>query len=496
VLGFFTNKPVHPLADAREAKRILAEIGSGEPLIAVEDASAWLESLAADESFKLAPRLDMIFRIDEAAVAQARRLGRDYPSISAASRAQEMRQWDLGHGYWQSLTEAYEDCIARHRAAGKEGDAIRAQLPLLYARAIAAQAAQFKWTQFRYGPIDPQYWLTLGSNYLAAVEAKIEHKPLQLYAGSGETTIEAGYLMVLVLHATSMDKLQPLEIEIAEHLVAYFMPHFSLIRELRPENVYWVDAAKPLPPTRLAKLPEVTPTLRFFNGTRAVTEVEKTMAQIRADGRVPPSINLGGQYAADKVLPVLRHLAMCWAPKPPMRSTARRRISSPMKAVSGLAAVHQRLSGRASGSDGIESWEVDDVSLGGLGASVTISRHDFIRIGALVGMQPGGGDNWLLGIVRRYVRTAPNHGSVGVETISKTPRAVFADAGGLWTEALLLDVPAVGEYARMALPADALEDKVALVFSLDDKTARLHPRETLATGADFVIANFFVQSFC
>jgi hypothetical protein len=92
-------------------------------------------------------------------------------------------------------------------------------------------------------------------------------------------------------------------------------------------------------------------------------------------------------------------------------------------------------------------------------------------------VQPEGGDNWLLGVVRRYVRTGPNEDSVGIETISKAPRAVLADAGGLYTEALLLDVPEVGEYARMALPANALEDKVALVFTIDDKNARLHPRE-------------------
>ena len=496
MLGFFSNKqPTHPLADAREAKRILAEIGSREPLSAVEDASAWLESLTAEESFKLAQRLDMIFKLDEAAAAQARRLGRDYPSLSNASRVQETRQWEVGHGFWQLLSDAYGDCIARYRAAGKDGDAIKPQLPLLYARLIDALAAGFKWKQFRYGPVDPQFWTTLGGTYLAAVEGKFDKKPLQLHAGSGETTIEAEYLKVLVFQAASIDKLQPLEIEIAERFIAYFLPFFALIRELRPDNVYWVDAAKPLPPTRLAKLPEVTPTLRFFNGVRAVEAVEKTIEQIRNDGRVPPGINLGAQYAAGTVLPVLQHLAICWAPKPPMRSTVRRRISSPMKAVSGLAAVHQRLSGRASGNEGIELWEVDDVSLGGLGARVTTSRHDFIRIGALVGMQPDGGENWLIGIVRRYVRTAPNNGSVGVETISKIPRAVFADAGGLWTEALLLDVPEVGEYARMALPANALEDKMALVFSLDDKTARLHPRETLATGADFVVANFFVQSF-
>ena len=495
MLGFFSNKTVHPLADAREAKRILAEIATREPASAVEDASAWLESLAADESFKLAQRLDLIFRIDEAAVAQARRLGRDYPTMSNASRAQESRHWQITHDYWQHLAAAYVDCMARARAVEKDGDSVRAQMPLLYGRLVGALAAQLKWDQFRYGPVDREFWKTLGGIYLTAVDAKVAQKPLQLYPGAGESTIEAEYLRVLVFHAASMDNLQPVEIEIAERFIAYFLPFFSLIRELRPENVYWVDVAKALPPTRLAKVPEITPTLRFFNGTRAVEAVNTTIEQIRGEDRVPPGINLGAQYDIETVIPVLEHLAMCWAPKPPMRSNARRRINSPLKVVNALPAIHQRLSGRSSGMDGVESWTVDDVSLGGLGAQATISRNDWIRIGVLVALQPEGGENWLIGIVRRYVRSGSNLGSVGIQTISKTPRAVFADAGGLQTEALLLDVPEVGEYARMALPANALEEKVALVFSLDDKNARLHPRETLMTGPDFVVANFFVQSY-
>ena len=495
MLGFFSNKSTHPLADAREAKRILAEIASREPQAAAEDASAWLESLAAEESFKLPQRLELILKLDEATVAHARRLGRDYPVLGGGSRVLESRQWQAGHDYWQQLVTAYLDCLGRHRAGGKEGDAIRPQLPMVYGRLIHALAAQFKWKCFRYGPVDPEFWQALGSTYLAAVEAKVAQKPLPLYPGSGETTIEAEYLKVLVFHASSPDNLQPLEMEIAERFIVYFLPYFSLIREVRPENVYWVDAAKPLPPTRLAKLPEVTPTLRFFNGTRAMEAVGKTIEQIRSELRVPPGINLGAQYKADLVIPVLEHLAMCWAPKPPMRGNARRRIASGLKVVNGLDGVHQHLSGYSFGADSVEAWTVDDVSLGGFGAQVTVSRNDWIRIGVLVGMQPEGGENWLIGVVRRYVRTGPNQGSVGIETISKTPRAVFADAGGLPTEALLLDVPEVGEYARMALPANALEDKVALLFDIDDKKARLHPRETLMTGPDFVVANFFVQSY-
>lgn len=494
MLGFFSKQAAHPLADPREAKRILADIASGEPLSAAEEASGWLESIVAATDFKLAQRLDLILKLDEAAVAQARRLGRDYPPLGNANRARETKQWDVGHSFWHLLADAYFDCVTRYRAPEKDADAIRSQLLLLYGRLIHAMAAQLKWKQFRYGPVEPDYWQKLGSIYLAAVDAKLDQKPLILYAAGAESTIEAEYLKVLAFHATSLDNLKPLQIEIAERFIGYFLPYFSLVREPRPENVYWVDAGKPLPPTRLARAPEFSPSLRFFNGTRAVDAVGKTIEQISNEGRVPPGINLGAQYEPEVVIPVLEHLAMYWSPKPPMRNAARRRINSPLKLVNGMAGVHRHLAGQP-GANGVESWVIDDVSLGGMGAHAIQSRHDWIRIGVMVAVQPEGGDNWLIGVVRRYVRTGANQDSIGIETISKTPRAVFADAGGLQTEALLLDVPEVGEYARMALPANALEDKMALIFSVDGKNARLHPRETLAIGPDFVVANFFVQSY-
>lgn len=495
MLGFFSSKSQHPLADAKEAKRIFGELATREPLGAIEEATGWLESIPGEASFKPVQRLELILRLDEATAAQARRLARDYQPLVSGSRAIEAKHWEMAHGYWDLLLKAYLDCFARFRNGEKDAEGIKAQQHLLYGRLINALASELKWRQFHYGPVDGQTWLKLGAAYLAASEAKLDERDLDLYPGAGQTTVAAEYLKALIFHASAMDNLKPLQIELAERLIAYFLPFFSLERELRQDSVYWVDAAKPLPPTRLARKPEAAPTLRFFSGTRALKAVQTTMEQIRTEHQVPAGINLGGKYEPDTVLPVLEHLALNWAPKPPLRNTERRRINSPLKLVSGMGPVHQRLSGAAADNAGLESWVIDDVSLGGMGAHAAQARRDWIRIGALVAVQPDGGDNWLLGVVRRYVRTGPNEDSIGIETISKVPRAVMADAGGIYTEALLLDVPEVGEYARMALPPDALEDKVALLFKVDDKNARLHPREVLASGPDFVVANFFVQSY-
>lgn len=495
MLGLFSNKPSHPLADPREAKRILAEIAGRDPQGAIEQAITWVESVGGDDGLKPAQRLDLLLRLDEACAPQARRLARDYAARSAASRAQEVRLWDLGHGYWVQLFTAYLFCLSGYRLGEKDADVIKPQLQLLYGRLIGSMGANLKWDQFRYGPIDPDFWGTVGGIYLAAVEAKLEQKPLMLYPGQAETTIEAEYLKALVFQSSSMDKLTPLQVEVGERLITHFLPFFSLVHEVRPENVYWVDPGKPQPPTRLAKAPEITPTLRFFHCARAVDEVLRTIEQVTKECRVPPGINLGAQYDVDTVIPVLRHFEMCWGLKPPVRSTARRRINAELKVINGMATVHRHLSGRAFGADVIETWLMEDVSQGGLGAQAIVSRDDWIRVKALVAVQPEGGDNWLLGIIRRYVRSEPTRGLVGIETISKAPRAVLADSGGIMTEAILIDVPEVGEYARMVLSPNAVEEGIALLFSVDGKNARLHPRETLVTDPDYVIVNFFVQSY-
>ncbi len=493
MIGIFSAKSAHPLLDSREAKRIFAALVHHDSLEAVTEATAWLESLPAATGFKLDWRLQCALEIDAAVISHTEHLTQGYLLQGRAGRLGDAELWQLNHDYWRQLAAVYADCVARQRANPKEARIIQSSLPLFHTRMIHAQAQQLKWDQFRYGPISANFWADLGTAYLAAVAAKTGETRLPLYPGKPPTCGEAEYLKALVFHASSMDQLQPLQVELAGRLIAYFLPHFALMREAWPAGMYWVDAAQPLPPMRLTKVPEATPTLRFFSCTHAVAAVTALLAVLRAEQRVPPDIDLGGSFDAAKVIPVVEHLALYWAPTPPTRSHTRRRMNTWLTVVHGFAPAYQRLSGAVAAASE-ESWLVEDVSLGGLGAQVPVARNNRIRIGALIGMQPGGGENWLIGIVRRYARSAPDHAAVGIETLSKNPRAVLADARGLPTECLLLDNLETGARVRMALLPEALEDNMALVFDLDGKRVRLHPQETLETGVDFVIASFLVQS--
>lgn len=484
MLGLFSPKSDHPLADAREARRVFEELAGREPQQALDEVSGWLESVAADERMRLAERLALVGQLDEAAQAHARRLGRDYLTSPRLGRQQELRLWQTNHDFWQQLAAAYEGCLTRYRAQEKGAEAIRAELPLLVVRLLRACSAQLKWDQFRYGPIDGALWQRMGRAYLFAEAGGFARRELTPYPNvAAGSSPQQEYLKALVFQASSMDSLLPLEIEIAERLIAHFLPHFVFTAETRPDNVYWVAVGEPAPPRRLAVAPPPSPELRFFSTGAALARLEALRRELER-GEVPPQLNLGAQYSARTVLPVLRHLALYWAPKPPMRTHDRHRVKSRLTVINGLAAIHARLSGTG-GEGGSESWVVEDVSLGGMGAQVPLSASDWVRIGALLGLQPEGGSNWLVGVIRRFSRETATLGAVGIETLSKAPQAVSGDLGGMDCAALLLDVLHSGETVRVLLPRAAFEPAIPFAFAWQGRSARLDPVELLESGVDF-----------
>jgi hypothetical protein len=483
MLGIFSAKSDHPLADAREAKRVLNELAARDAAPALDEVSGWLESVAADELFKLSDRLALVFQLDEAAQAHARKLGRDYLTSPRLGRQQEYRLWQANHDLWAQLAGAYESCLDRYTAQEKGSEAVKPEVPLLIVRMLRAFSARLKWDQFRYGPINAELWQRMGRAFLFAEKSKFSRQALTPYPNvPGESTVEQEYLKALVFQASSMDSLLPLEIEIAERFIAHFLPLFVFTPEVRSDNVYWVDADKPAPPKRLAVLPQIAPSLRFFNAGSALAKLEDMLHHVER-GEVPTEVNLGAQYSSRIILPVLKHLAMYWAPKPPMRSHDRHRVKSRLNAVNGLATIHARLSDK--GGEESEAWVVDDVSLGGMGAQVPLGANDWVRIGALLGMQPEGGHNWLVGVIRRFSRETPTQGSVGIETLSKSPQAVVGDLGGMDCNAILLDTLHAGDTVRVILPSAAFEPAIPLVFAWQGRSARLDPIEQLESGVDF-----------
>ena len=81
-----SSRPDHPLADAKELKRILAEIPLDNAFKAVDELSGWLESLASADGFRADLLFDVLRQIDDVGAGAPEKLARDYLNSPRLSR--------------------------------------------------------------------------------------------------------------------------------------------------------------------------------------------------------------------------------------------------------------------------------------------------------------------------------------------------------------------------------------------------------------------------
>lgn len=495
MLGLFTKKHAHPLADDEEARRILDALPTLKAEAAVDEAASWLESLAGLDDFPAALRYQRSVEFDGATILQARRLAREYYAAPRGPRFEEQKRWQRNLGYWTHLASAYARCLRDSDGGEKGSAALRADSGALYARLLQALAFRLRWTRLRYSRIAGEHWQEIGAIYLRAVAENLADQPVNLYdTTDGATTPAAEYLKALIFHASSIDNLSLQEVGIAEWLTVHFLPHFVFSDKPAPDCTYWIDAAQPLPPARLVKAVALTPTLRLIGAGRVLQEITALRARIAVARQVPPEINLGGQYPAEIVMPVLDHLASCWSPTPPTRKHARHRVAGHVSIVAGLPSIHWSVGGGGEALDESEEWIVDDISQGGMSARLPLLRNDWVRVGAIVGMLPEGSKAWLVGVIRRFVRESETQGAAGIQTLSKTPQALVGADGVFDTDIVLLDPLRDGGSARVLIAPHSWTFGVPLRLSVDGHNWRLHPAERLEIDEDWLLGRYVVEA--
>ena len=132
ILNLFSSRPQHPLGDAKEVKRVIAELPLDNAFKAADEIYGWFESLRHVEGFRTDHLFDVVRQLDDAAQFHIRRLTRDYLNSPRLSRSEERRLWSMGFNYWGEVSSLYAVCVDRYRRNPKEkgNDALRAQLPL------------------------------------------------------------------------------------------------------------------------------------------------------------------------------------------------------------------------------------------------------------------------------------------------------------------------------------------------------------------------------
>ncbi len=298
-----------------------------------------------------------------------------------------------------------------------------------------------------------------------------------------------------------MDSLLPLEIELAERLIEHFLPGFVFTDEPQHDSVYWVDLKLAQAPLRLARMPSrALPSQRYFKPGPAHEAIRNLLNTLERGGDIPADINLGGQYYPKTLIPVVRHLAVYLAPVPPQRKHDRHRVKHRMAVLNGLVNAYVAFSGEFGGKPAglqMESWVAENVSRGGFGAVVSDMPADWLKVGALVAMQPEGGENWLLGIVRRYHRVTESNARAGIETLARQalavevkPRAASSYAALPGVPALIIEEGCAAGEVHIVLPPASFDLRETLEYGVQEKRYALTPVALLEQTTDFELARY------
>ena len=495
-MGLFGGgKAAHPLADAKELKRILDALPANDAFKAVDELMHWLESVAGHEDFKPEARLLLLFALDEAAQPRLRKLAKEYFATTRPSRYQENRLWTAVHGYWKQAGYAYARSVDMFVQGQKGAEGAKAHLPTLLVRTLRSFAQQIKWMHLRYGPVDLASWGVFNSVYAYSETRQLAQTQTAVYPGARPSSPQLEFLRVAMFNASAPDGLLPIEVDFAENLIAELAPRFQIAKAAAPELVCWTDLGQAMAPARMTRTPNPAAGLRFFGAGAALAFVNELAERVLTGGQIPAEINLGSTYEHEVALETLRHLGMYWSPKAPERKTQRHPVKSRLAVTHGYEAVVGVLGGHDSldfNNQSSESWIVENVSAGGFGAVVPQLKGDWLRVGALLALQPQGGANWVLGVVRRVNKLGPAQARVGIETLSKTPMvSQFAIAGvkGSAEQGVLFKNGDASE-AKIVLKPGVFAPAQNLELSRGERQHVYLPQAVAERGEDYEIARF------
>lgn len=493
---FRGSAPEHPLADPKEARRILGELPPHDPLKALEELAHWHESVGTAEGFRCDARIELLFMLDEVAQGRLRRVARDYLAGARASRFQENMVWTRAQTYWRECALAYGRAIDGVLQNAKGAAAAAPLLPLLFVRALRALAQQLKWLHLRYAPVEPSLWRVLNNIYAFAEARGIAEAPVAaVYPGTaGTSTPRQEFLRAIVLAASSPDSLTPAEVEWSERVISEFVSSFAFGAAPAPSLTHWTDLAQPMAPQRLAKAPPAVASVRYFGGANAAAWLLTLVQRIEVSGHVPESLGLPPEADTASVIELLRRLHLYWSPAAPERKHPRHAVKSRLSIVHGFDAVVGAVAGIASldfHKHPAESWIVENVSGGGFGARAPQSREEWLRIGALLALQPEGGTNWLAGLVRRVSRTGAGEARVGIQTLSRAPELARFSIRGADEPGVLLPSPdlPLGE-ALIAIRSGVFVPGQSLECERGGRRFVYLPQAVMERGEDYDLVRF------
>lgn len=499
MLGLFSNKSDHPLANLKSAQLLLDDLPKTDPVVVLHEIGHWIEALfdPANE-FRLDHQFAVLRMLDEAAHPHLRKIIQSYFAVIPPSAFNENRLWGAMSSYFNFCDLGYLDLLIGLQKGEKGSSSIKSSRSLICARGIYAVFGRLECSAVRYMQIDPQIWIHLAEFYAYAEEEQCLDDSLSLYAGIGaDTTVRRLFASVLMWYTAGVGSFRPLDLHISKRMIDYMSKAFTVDEECKTGSLFAFDLAKPAPPVRVKEEGAMYPDSLRFMGVGAAPQLFDSLLKTLDKNLVPEDLNMGVAYSAEAVIDVASALSVCCRSPLPLRRNPRRKIKVHMNVVNGFAkVVGQTNAGINLGNDASETWEVEDVSANGFCCVLPPGLANGVTIGALVGLQPEKIEHWGAGIVRRLRRDAQNNLHVGVEMLSsKVVGIVLHGHDGISEDArdsaLLLDKTDLqDEESLLLMKQDTFSINRSPSMSVGEQSFLLLPLALVEKGVDFDLVRY------
>ena len=501
--AIFGKKSDHPLADIKSAQTLLDDLDlpRNDAFRSLAELTELIELLSEQAEFKLDHQFAVLRLLDEAAQPYVRKLAREYFTPFEINKFQENRLWSALGKWSRQVADAYFKVFTAYCNGARGSSVIRAQVPLLTARAVHAIMWQLKYTCSHYDQIDNSIWNNLLQLFRHAERLGYLDTPVSLYPGMiGNTSVKCEVGNLMVWYDSGLVALSPLYIHLTERIVAHYRSTIDIHAEISQHSRLGFDLNRPAEPSRINMGATTHPAMRFIGMPAMQARLEELMKVLKKN-IVPDEISLGGNYEAEAVRNAVQYL-LNYVIAPPVRRNIRRLVDVKLKVVDSFDnVVEQTGAGLNFGEDRGKpaQWVTEEISASGFSAVVPATGNGIIGIGSLLGIQPEGVPHWGIAVVRRMVRDEANQLRVAAEILSNQITGVVLNQNSVPGGAIENGQPALWLNARrndsisegqLLMRADTFSPGRSLQIGMDGKNYLLMPVGLQEKGLDYDLAKF------
>lgn len=448
-LSALGKKADHPMYNVEEAQRLLGYLAEDDSK-ALEEVSAYLETITGTPDFTLADRIGVVKLVDE--TGQLRQAAALKLFLSTKLKEFERRTlWQALVDFWRNVSAAYRLCLQEIEQARKPGTPRHPDHHLLIARTLRALTNEGKMLQMWYLPIRPRIWEELAALYTDAEREDYLGDVIKPYPNDLlPTNVRQEFLRLLMMDVAAPDSESLAELELSARIVARMAAGFVLHATPEQDSPFCFDLAHPGRPWRRTSGVKESPTLRYFGVGRAGEELQEILDRHSANPAEPEK-RFGGDYSVDEKLVAVKRLLRHWSENPPAPQGPRVKIDASVKVSRGFSAASElatriEFSGMAEMSEDmrmrvkqrtgialqtqeitaqIDEWREREASKWSIAADVPRQHEMWARIGTLCAVLAPGMKTWWLGVIRRIQRDEQDHVHAEFEIIAKKPLSLY-----------------------------------------------------------------------